>query len=214
MWSPAAAAAADLAEAIEAAGPDGPLPPGLVLAGPSGTGKTHTLGAIIRRLAIGQAGDHLQRRAARALAQLQRKHGGERHEGAHLVVPSVRFVSWFEAMGQVRAAMDGNRSGIVVEALAAVPVLAIDELADAIGSDFEQRTLASLLVARDKAGCCTLVATNYHMGPAWLEAERGRPRRPDPNALASRLQPHIVSRLGSLVAVEVTGADRRLRGAQ
>lgn len=104
---------------------------GLLFSGPVGTGKTHLLAAILRYLTL------------------------------EVRVPC-RYVEISFLYSEIRRGFSEGRSSLqIIEPLAEIPVLAIDELGKGKMSPFEQETIDELVSRRYNAGKPTYFATNY-----------------------------------------------------
>ncbi|MBX7097216.1 MAG: ATP-binding protein [Myxococcaceae bacterium] len=119
-----------------------PASRGFVLSGPVGTGKSHLLAAALRAVTL------------------------ERGVSAAYVEISLLFQT-------IRRGFDqGKSSGEIIEPLAKVELLAIDEIGKGRGSVFELETLDELIARRYNAGRVTLFATNYSLVPPELRPAR------------------------------------------
>jgi DNA replication protein DnaC len=106
---------------------------GVVLAGPVGTGKSHLLAASVRYLTL-ESGVACQYVEMSFLFSTIRQGFGEGKSGVEIIAP-----------------------------LAALPVLAVDELGKGRGSEFELATLEELVARRDNAGLPTLFTSNFQV---------------------------------------------------
>jgi len=154
---------------------------GLVLHGPVGRGKTHLMVALLRELIF--------------------SHGAE-----------VRFVEFSRLLSMLKEGYSSGRSdaGILGE-LAAVPVLAIDELGKGRLSEWELAVIDEVISRRYNAMGCTIATTNYAPGEATgfesanLSTAKGPSQR-----LTDRVGERVYSRLCQVVDfIEVTGKDHR-----
>lgn len=104
---------------------------GMLFSGPVGTGKTHLLAAVLRYLTL------------------------------EVRVPC-RYVEISFLYSEIRRGFSEGRSSLqIIEPLAEIPVLAIDELGKGKMSPFEQETIDELVSRRYNAGRPTYFATNY-----------------------------------------------------
>lgn len=116
---------------------------GFILSGPVGTGKTHLLVAAVRHLTL----------------ELGVRTG---------------YVELSFLYAQIRRGFqDGKSGGEIIQPLAELEVLAIDELGKGRGSAFELQTLDELIAKRYDAGRRTLFATNYSLKAPEERAQRG-----------------------------------------
>ncbi len=106
---------------------------GFILSGPVGTGKTHLLSAALKHLAL--------------------------ETGARVAYVEISLL-----YATIRRGFQENRSGgEIIQPLARVDALAIDELGKGRGTPFELDTLDELISRRYNAGKVTLFATNYSL---------------------------------------------------
>ncbi len=118
-------------------------PRGFIVSGPVGTGKSHLLCATLAHLSL--------------------------EKGI-----SVQYVEISLLYKEIRRGFQEGRSGgEIIQPLAQVEVLAIDELARGRGSAFELDTLDELIARRYNAGRVTLFATNYSLRPPEDRFQRG-----------------------------------------
>lgn len=145
-------------------------PRGYVLSGPVGTGKTHLLAATLKHLTL--------------------EHG--------VKAAYVEISLLFQAIR--RGFQDGKSGGDIIEPLAEIDLLALDEVGKGRGSPFEMETLDELIARRYNGDKLTLFATNYSLKPPEERAravetndllESGR----DSRLLADRVGDRIYSRL-------------------
>lgn len=108
---------------------------GFALSGPVGTGKTHLLVGALSQLAL--------QRGVRT-----------RYVEISFLFHTIR-----------RGFNEGKSGGEIIEPLAEVPVLAIDELGKGRGSQFELDTLDELISRRYNGQLTTLIATNSSLRP-------------------------------------------------
>lgn len=166
---------------------------GLLFWGEPGRGKTHLLVAVLRELVL-----------ARGVA--------------------ARFIEFSHLLGELREGFSEQRSDRnIMNELAAVPVLAIDELGKGKGSEWELSVIDELISRRYNANGCTLATTNFM--PTYQE-QRG-PRsanlaaaslysgplsaRPGIPNLGDRVGERVCSRLMEMCAFQqVQGQDYRM----
>ena len=154
---------------------------GLVLHGAVGRGKTHLLIGLVRRLIFEKG------------------------------VPS-RFMEFSRLLGLLKESYDAGRgSSELMDELARVPVLAIDELGKGRLTDWELSVIDEIISRRYNAMRCTLATTNYAprdpsgAAPANL-ARSGGLRQ----TLGDRVGERVWSRLRQMcLFVEVSGRDFR-----
>lgn len=151
--------------------------PGFILGGPVGTGKTHLLASTL----------------------------------AHLVINAgveARYIEISLLYATIRKGFNEGRSGgEIIQPLAEVEVLAIDELGKGRGSQFELDTMDELISRRYNAGRTTLFATNYALAPEKegpvragyqsTDALRSQAREPE-LFLRERVGERIYSRLSEM----------------
>lgn len=106
---------------------------GFILSGPVGSGKTHLLGAALKYLVL------------------------EVGVQAKYVEISLLYATIRNGFQQ------GKSGGEIIGPMSEVDVLAIDELGNGRGSQFELETLDELIARRYNAGLTTLFATNYSL---------------------------------------------------
>lgn len=159
---------------------------GLVLYGDVGRGKTHLLVALVRDLVF--------ERGVRA-----------------------RFVEFTHLLSEMKAHFDRKQgvSGLLDE-LATVEVLALDELGKGRNTEFEQMVVDELISRRYNAGLTLLATSNFPPGPpTGLTAPDPTNDRPWPDgwpALVDRVGTRVMSRLREVADfTRVGGPDHRLR---
>jgi DNA replication protein DnaC len=113
---------------------------GFIISGPVGTGKTHLLTATLRYLSL--------------------------ELGVRTAYTEISLL-----FSTIRRGFQKNLSGgDIIQPLADVEVLAIDELGKGRGTPFELDTLDELISRRYNAGRVTLFATNYSLREAEMRA--------------------------------------------
>jgi len=161
---------------------------GLVLTGPVGVGKTHLAAGIVRELTLEKG------------------------------VPC-RFVDFLALLHDLKATYE-RRAGTaeLMESLAEVDVLVIDDLGKGRGNDWELEVLDELVGRRYNAGSMLIATTNYRdVAP---RVPRGRDREPGENrdgfvyeSLQQRVGDRIYSRLLGMCAVLPMEGDDYRRSA-
>lgn len=154
---------------------------GLVLSGPVGVGKTHLAAGIVRELTL-EAG-----------------------------VPCA-FVDFLALLHDLKATYERREgTAALMESLAEVDVLVIDDLGKGRGNDWELEVLDELVGRRYNAGSTLIATTNYRDQVAGeSHAREGF----SSESLAQRVGDRIYSRLcGMCDLIEVEGADYRLSRA-
>jgi DNA replication protein DnaC len=150
---------------------------GYLMYGKPGAGKTHLLVATLRYLAL--------------------------EKGV-----AGRYVEFMLLLSDIRAGFAANQSHMqIIDPLARVPVLAIDELGKERGTEWERSTLDELISRRYNSGLATLFATNYFLegrAPAEEPGKMVRTRSPEfqrdaeSMSLAQRVGDRIYSRLNEM----------------
>jgi DNA replication protein DnaC len=157
---------------------------GLVLHGPVGRGKTHLMVGLLRELIF--------------------RHGVE-----------VRFIEFSRLLSMLREGYSSGRSDAgVLSELAAVPVLAIDELGKGRLTDWELAVIDEVISRRYNAMGCTLATTNYAPGEATgFETANLSTATRASQTLTDRVGERVYSRLCQVVDfIEVAGKDHRQHG--
>ncbi len=104
---------------------------GLLFSGPVGVGKTHLAVAVVRELTLERG------------------------------VPS-RFIDFLALIQELRASFErGGGAAALLERLATVELLVIDDLGKGRGNEWELEVLDDLVGRRYNAGATTIVTTNY-----------------------------------------------------
>lgn len=191
--SDARAAAVGCLRAIGA----GERPDGVMLCGPPGRGKSHLLAAA----AMAGTSPDIAARLTAIARDLAARHARETG-GGWLTSALSRYVSCTDLAARVPASLDA-RDGQVSrwrEEMAAVPLLALDEVGDMKPDSWLADLIKQVLHRRHDRRLVTFVATNY------------LPDIDGPESLARRVPPQIVSRLRCLVPVVLTGIDWRTAG--
>jgi DNA replication protein DnaC len=191
--SDARAAALGCLRAIAA----GERPEGVMLCGPPGRGKSHLLAAA----AMAGTSPDIAARLTAIARDLAARHARETG-GGWLTSALSRYVSCTDLAARVPASLDA-RDGQVSkwrEEMAAVPLLALDEVGDMKPDSWMADLIKQVLHRRHDRRLVTFVATNY------LPDDTGS------ESLARRVPPQILSRLRCLVSVVLTGDDWRTRG--
>lgn len=170
-----------LNDVVENWSPDTSANRGLVLYGPVGRGKTHLMCGLLRELVFVRG-------------------------------VTARFVEFSHLLADLKQNFaSGEGAGTLITELAAVEVLAIDELGKGHGTDYEGTVIEEIVSRRYNAERPTFATTNYLRGePTGIRV---------PNfALGPEYQPRLADRVGDRVYsrlvetcdfVEVTGRDHR-----
>lgn len=175
----------------------GERPEGVMLCGPPGRGKSHLLAAA----AMAGTSPDIAARLTAIARDLAARHARETG-GGWLTSALSRYVSCTDLAARVPASLDA-RDGQVSkwrEEMAAVPLLALDEVGDMKPDSWMADLIKQVLHRRHDRRLVTFVATNY------LPDDTGS------ESLARRVPPQILSRLRCLVSVVLTGNDWRTRG--
>jgi len=152
-----------------------PVPRGFLLSGPVGTGKTHLLAATLRQLIL------------------------EFGVKASYVEISLLYATIR------RGFQEGKSGGEIINPLANIPLLAIDELGKGRLSPFELETLDELISRRYNEKKPTLFATNYalgalespphHPGNNYVKSSELWEKGKEPHLLVERIGERIFSRI-------------------
>ena len=160
--------------------------PGIILSGPPGVGKTHLLVAILRRLTLDKG------------------------------IPCA-FTDHVELVQTIKAGWDkGHGSGDLLETLATIEVLLIDDLGQGQASEWNRTLIDTLVTRRYNAGLATLATTNFALE---LSPEEKRKVFGDQGArtdnLSERVGGRVVSRLiGGAQILSVRSRDFRRRSPE
>ncbi len=142
---------------------------GFCLSGPVGTGKTHLLASVLKHVTL-----ELGVRAAYAEISL--------------IYATIK-----------RGFAAGKSGAEIIEPLANVPLLAIDELGKGRGSEFELETLDELIARRYNANRITLFATNYSLNPPEISGRAARMVSSDELKEAGRESRLLYDRVGARI---------------
>jgi DNA replication protein DnaC len=154
---------------------------GMVLHGDVGRGKTHLLIGVLREIIF--------------------RHG----------VP-VRFIEFSRLLSLLKAGYSEGRSdGPLLQELAQIPVLAIDELGKGRLSDWELTVIDEVVSRRYNGMGCTLATTNYAPGmPSGAAPPNLSTTTTSAQTLGDRVGERVYSRFLQLADfVEVAGQDHR-----
>lgn len=160
---------------------------GFLLHGKVGTGKTHLLAAIVRRLTL--------------------------EKGI-----ACRFVEFTHLLGDIREQFDQGRSeAAVLEPLAEVPVLAVDELGKGQNTEWQLSIIDQIISKRYNRDLTTLFTTNYPLTGEHRDARgssrSGMPAKATQQTLRERIGERIFSRLHEMTEfLELDAPDYRKRG--
>lgn len=168
-------------EWVEAWDPKDP-PPGLVLHGPVGRGKTHYLVAAARSLTL--------------------------HRGAHVrFVEFSHLIADLKASFD-----RGQGSAALMDGLGEVDILILDELGKGRQTEFEDQMIDDLISRRYNAGLPVLASTNYTPREATGTrfANNAQPNAAGPT-LGDRLGDRVYSRLREMCRFYPLGGDADLR---
>ncbi len=157
---------------------------GIALSGPVGTGKTHLLAGVVRLLTV--------------------ERGIE-----------ARFIEFTHLLSDIKVGFEAGRSeGEIIGRLAAVPVLAIDELGKGLTTDWQMAVLDELVSRRYDRDVTTFFATNFayeSMSTPDTTMSRSRDRF-DRSTLEERIGSRMYSRLcGMTDMLRIEGEDYRRR---
>ncbi len=122
----------------------------------------------------------------------------------------VRYADFSGLIAEIKRGFDqGLGEARVIEPVARVPVLMIDELGKGRGSDWERGVIDQIVSQRYNAGLSTFFATNYRANPG--QATRGLASELElEESLRARLGVRVWSRLQEMCTLmEIDGPDAR-----